>query len=789
MTGKTVPAWPVSWRWIAALWLPAAMCLGLSAGLSELGAVDGGDPAQHRPPAQSIQVAQAAGATDKEPADPRAAKARAVLESHCARCHQRNMLRQPAPAKDLGDILDLDRLASDSGLVIAGNADASPIYTLMLRREMPFDVAQGTSKADGPTADEIEALRDWIEALAPRPVSCSHRTRVTPQSTIQSIRGALSQERGDAAGLRFVSLAHLYNTCASEATMQTYRQAVTKLVNSLSAGPAPVRLETAGMAGTLLKIRLASLGWDAAQWEKLTQGNPAGGLAGFALPAGLAQRFGTAHPVVPGDWLAAAAARPQVYYDMLGQPARLDDLLRGLGVDHVKGAATGARRIGLRVSAVTRGHRLIEYRGGPGGAVWLAYDFAGTDGRRDIFAHPLGPSSEISGAQPFKADAVRVMFSLRNGFPGYAVYDGDGQRLNAVPAEIEFAQPHGRNASAAGLACASCHVNGPARVGDDLHTFAQGANSRLPRGVRDAVMALHKPNAEMQQVFDAEKQRHLAAMKAAGIDADVRINGVEAVAALAKVYTRSLPLERAGEDFGEDATTFKARLAAAEGDARLIAARLQHGPIPRAEAIRLYSLLAAPTPAGREDAAQAAPAATPGAGDVAADLALVSDKTSYKVGEAANFTVRSNVDCNLTVINVNAAGKAIVIFPNDFEPDNALTAGKALQLPRADSSYRLRFTQAGTERVIGICSPHAKLADSIQQDFERQRFTALGDWRNFLRALVNGETPMRRAAEKAETRGKSKAQSAKAKEPEPPVRNRFEAQTRTGLVIRVEEAK
>ena len=75
-----------------------------------------------------------------------------------------------------------------------------------------------------------------------------------------------------------------------------------------------------------------------------------------------------------------------------------------------------------------------------------------------------------------------------------------------------------------------------------------------------------------------------------------------------------------------------------------------------------------------------------------------------------------------------------------------------------------------------------------RQDYEKQRFTALGDWRNFLRAIVDDETPDISSQEKAEARSKGKGPTSrtKGKEAEPPKRIRMEPQARTAIDYVVE---
>ena len=49
------------------------------------------------------------------------------------------------------------------------------------------------------------------------------------------------------------------------------------------------------------------------------------------------------------------------------------------------------------------------------------------------------------------------------------------------------------------------------------------------------------------------------------------------------------------------------------------------------------------------------------------DLALTSDRSDYKVNDLPVFSIKSNEDCHLTLINVDASGEGTVIFRNKFE--------------------------------------------------------------------------------------------------------------------------
>ena len=707
--------------------------------------------------------------------DPRAAKARLVLETHCARCHQRDLLQRPSPAREIGDILDLDRIAADPSLVVPGNADASLLYSLMVRREMPPGAPIEASPADPPSSADVDALRDWIEALPPtKPASCPDRARLTRADVLAAVGDAIEKAGAAAADLRFLSLAHLSNLCASDRLLDGYRQAAAKLLNSASKAAAPLRPTPVDAAGLVLSVRLSELGWTAADWDGLARTT--------TPPEGAAPARETL--VVSADALAAKLIAPAAYASVLQLAPTLDQQLRELGIERGRTEPGRAvRRIGLKSSVMTRGGRLIEQHERSSGSVWLTYDFAGSDGQRDLAAHPLGPQAVPADAIAFKPDAIRLMFSLPNGFPGFAVYDADGKRVEAVTADVAAPAMAARSEREAVSGCISCHDAGPRTAKDAIREGVLAPSSILPKSVREAVTALYPPAAEMDQIFATDGLRYRAALRAAGIDPELRIDGLEPVTALARAYQRPVTLERLAEDAGEPIEALMARLLAAGVEAGVLVVRLNGGgALPRAEALRLLAL-ASPKAQPAVVAADAQPGTPP-----MLDLTLLSDKSRYRLGEIASFTIRSNFDCNLTLISVNAAGKATVVFPNDFEPENALKAGAIMRLPAEGSPYRFRLTHPGKERLIAICTTVSKMADGIRQDYEKQRFTALGDWRNFLRAIVDDETPDISSQDQAEARSKEKSPArVKGKDVEPPKRIRMEPQARTAIDYLVED--
>lgn len=673
---------------------------------------------------------EAATAVPERPADPVAAKAYAALDRLCAGCHQSGRLPGPyaRPAGAIADILDLARIAGDSTLVRPGVTDASPLYDMMLRRHAAVPLEPGADLLrDPPRPDELKALRDWIDQIPSDQTStCAGRPFLTPEDTTAAIEQALAATpEADRSALRFVSLAALYNACAGAAELQGYAEAVATLINGLSWAPSPVTLQPIGPGDVILKINLKELGWVEAHWAILADAYPYAGLPATAVPPAVAKATKSQRPLLPADWLAAAAMRPPVYYALTGVPGSIAELERLLQVNGRNLDARGAAiRAAVRPSAVTRSDRIVERLPARYGSLWRSYDFVDGEGERNLLEHPLGPAGAVRTAKPFRHDGAKVMFTSPNGTFKFAVFGPDGARLAASPPDIERDRAV-TGAMAPALACQSCHRNGPIRPVDALRREA--AEARLPEAARTGVMMLHAEQGSMDTLVQEDRSRLETALKAAGVDQARSIRGLEPVTALAASYLRGGGLRRAAAEYGRPPEAFVLALDKAPEAAQPAARRLRQGVLPRRELRALLRQLAGATAdAGDIAAAEGLKPARPSA------LSIVPSADRYRPGDIAAFTVRTETSCHLTLIGVDTRGIATVLYPNDFEPDSLILAGKELRIPSKTAGYQFRARDEGREMVIGLCSPTARTVAGIEHDFERQRFTVLGDWKVFV---------------------------------------------------------
>jgi hypothetical protein len=697
----------------------------------------------------------ASGAPSRHPA---AAKAYLVLETYCARCHQSGKSAALTPPSSFANILDLDDIARVPGLVRPGNPDGSTLYLRMFQHGRGNGAADDSAPSE-PSASEIEAVRDWIDDLGSRrdarKESCAAVPRVRAADVDAAIGAWLSQIGAERArDTRFLTVAHLENACASDAELAAWRQAMVLALNSLSWSPTPARVEAIGDTLSVFSIRLSELGWVAAHWEKLAAAYPAG--AGEPSAPAIAEATGTAVPILRADWLASTALRSPLYTELLGLPDTLAELKRLFGVEQAaRGAAAGGDqtpiRLMLRSSLETQKPRLIERRLAKGMPFWIAYELPQRGEGRELLEQPLasvpgalgpGPAPVVrsGGRETLPVEGVRTLFSLPNGIPGMAAFDGDGRRLidHRLPAHAPRVPS---------LGCQSCHASGPIRSDDEMRLHIDSDKFSGDAALRDAARRVYPPAAELQRIFEDDRGGVRRAYVAAGVDPDLRVHGLGLVSALARQYDMDVGVERAAAEFGLDMATFVERLKSYDGaeEIQILAMRLRQGPIARSEAERLYAALrssrlvtATASAASAARAAVSPVARTDGGvdGGAALKISFWSEQTGYRTGELLALYAVPSGDCHLTVIGIDPNGKATVLFPNDLQQDNLVRGGRIHRVPSADAGYQLRLKEKGLETLIAICDSRQKAPDGVEHDFERQRFTVLGNWRNFLRTSL-----------------------------------------------------
>ncbi len=672
-----------------------------------------------------------------------------ALDKHCARCHQDGKLEgRSKPASGFGNVLNLEQMATDTNFVVPGNPDNSELVKQIASGNMPYDIKDGSNIfAPTPTEEEVAAIRDWITGLVKvADAACSEVPFIGNTDIIRQIADDLdSQPDHRVARTRYVSVTHLANACAKPEEMEIYRQGVIKLLNSLSRNSDPVQLAGAqvGDSPSLIRVNLDDLNWTPEKWEQLAAVYPYASKPDDDRYEFITTRLSTQTPVLRGDWLAFTAGRPPLYHDLLELPDSFQGLAQSLNVD-VAGNIKNfiARRAGFQRSFVSQNNRLIERHSISTGYFWTSYDFAGNKGDQSLFEHPLGPD----GDNPFKHDGGETIFSLPNGFNAYYLNAASGARLDKGPTEIVRDVDRKDLAVTNGISCFGCHDQGIRLAKDDIRGHV--VNDRnFPKSVRDAVDALYPTHEVMDKILADDTDRFQSAMRRAGLDPALKLNGIEPINTLSLRYEKNLDLRQVAAEFGLTPDQLKKAAGDVGGEARTLVRRLeQQGYVPRDNLEGTFATLVARVTdeepiVAVAAAAGAQPVAKVGAGDNKVEgskkLTLLADKSAYKVDDLPVFKVQSDTDCALTLINIDGKGTGTVIFPNKYQQDNTLKAGKVFEFPGADAPFQFRLRDPGTETVIAMCNPNAGKTETIAHNFASAAFTSLGNYEKYAtRAIV-----------------------------------------------------
>jgi hypothetical protein len=237
-------------------------------------------------------------------------------------------------------------------------------------------------------------------------------------------------------------------------------------------------------------------------------------------------------------------------------------------------------------------------------------------------------------------------------------------------------------------------------------------------------------------------------------------------------------LARAARDLGLSPAQLDDLLAAVMGQGDGAARALRQGTISRRawHALRPYVTLP-----GKPGPLRYVPGVHAQATGARLEVHLWSDKPTYRKGDLVVLTAQPNRDCHLSVVNIDPRGDATVLFPSDSDPDNAIKAGTKVRIPSDIEPYQLRASEVGTETFVAVCALNRKRMQGVDQDFEKQRFSILGDWRQFLLTRARREQLVGRRDTPRQRRARAKAEAAAAAATKEP-----EREARTAISVTVE---
>ena len=471
---------------------------------------------------------------------PLAQQAFTVFEQHCLDCHG-----EFGSYSDVLTIKHKDLIEDRS--VIPRQPDASELYMRLLG-----DTDSGSQMPLGQEPldpEEIATIRRWIEAGAPdwEAIPKPKRRFITTEAMLEAIHTHVTSLTAfDRSFARYFTLTHLYNAGASDDNLRAYRNALSKLVNSLSWGAEVIKPTPIDREETIFYIDLRHYEWDikSDKWYKIEQAYPYGVQLKSTTYTTLCEETDCELPFVRADWFIATASLPPLYHEILDLPKTDKELETRLEVDVAENLknAPGVRvwRAGFNESGVSVNNRVVERHKSRYGAYWKSYDFAGNVGAQNIFTHPLD----------FTHDGGEIIFNLPNGLQAYYLSTATGERLDEAPINIVSdagsRDPVVRN----GLSCMGCHTEGMKTFEDQVRSVIE--QSRNPSYDKAQALRLYAEKSEMDSLVREDIARYRRAIEAAG----GVFGGSEPIQQLVKQFEGPLDATHAAAEVGLETDDF-----------------------------------------------------------------------------------------------------------------------------------------------------------------------------------------------------------------------------------------
>ncbi len=517
-----------------------------------------------------------------------ALQAQAILRKACHRCHGQD----GAVEGGLNFILDADKLIARRKIV-PGQPEKSPLFRRLLEGSMP-----PKGEMPRPTRDEIDLLRRWITAGAPSTRPAGEPTLVSESAVLEWVLADLDRmDRRARRFARYFSLVPLYNAGHGPDELRTYRNALGKLINSLSWHPRITLPAAIDPRGLVLRIDLRDYQLDANLWNRVLADYPYGILQDSGVARAVLVATATRMPVVRADWFVATASRAPLYYELLQIPANLSELERQLRVD-VEANIRQERvaRAGFNGSGISRNNRILERHDAMNGAYWRTYDFEAVPqnliernlllpDRRNIFAYPLGPGLGENG---FQHAGGEVIFNLPNGLHAFVLVNAGNQRINKGPTEIVSDPKRPDRAVEAGVSCMNCHARGILVKDDQLREHVGKNRKAFNLNDRELVAALYPPARKMRALMESDSKRFQQAVEKTGN----KVTAAEVVMAMTLRYEADVDLPTLAAELGLKPAAVLPKLTATESLTRNLGAlKVAGGVVARQVVVQAFAEL------------------------------------------------------------------------------------------------------------------------------------------------------------------------------------------------------
>jgi WD40 repeat protein/mono/diheme cytochrome c family protein len=520
---------------------------------------------------QGLQAAE-------EPKVELAKKAQGILKAHCYKCHG----EAGAVEGGMNYINELDRLVVRKK-VIPGKPDESPIFKRINNGSMPPpDVTSRVTDA------EKAIVKQWIEAGAPSPHLAAPRQFITQADVQDAILADLEKlDRRSRRFMRYFTFSHLWNAGLSDDELQTYRNSLNKVVNSLSWHPKIRNPEPIDATAVVLRIDLRWYMWDSTLWNRILNEYPYGVLDDSTALRAILVSTATKVPMLRGDWFVASASRPPLYQDILQLPGNLAELERQLRVDAAQNITQErVMRVAFNGSGIAKNNRVLERHDAVHGYYWRTYDFDEVPqnliergqllpDRRNVFAYPLGPGNLENTFQHAGGEAI---FSLPNGLQGYFIMNAVNNRLDKAPNQIVTDPKRPDKAVEMGVSCMGCHIPGVHVKADQMHDFLLKNPKAIAKVDADIAKSLYPPKEKSTAQMEEDGKKYREAVNQTG----AKIAKAEPIITMTQRYEGDIDAISSAAEAGLKYDDFQKRLSESDLLSRNLGAlRVPGGTVAR----------------------------------------------------------------------------------------------------------------------------------------------------------------------------------------------------------------
>ncbi len=93
------------------------------------------------------------------------------------------------------------------------------------------------------------------------------------------------------------------------------------------------------------------------------------------------------------------------------------------------------------------------------------------------------------------------------------------------------------------------------------------------------------------------------------------------------------------------------------------------------------------------------------------NIKLWTSKKEFNEGDIVKFYVKTDQDCYLSLIHVNASGEVSVLFPNYYDPTNFVEGGKVYSVPSENADFQIEASPPFGQEIIRAVASKTPLKD------------------------------------------------------------------------------